>query len=188
MGFTITGLVLLQMSGTGMCAETVFVGKVAGVDRASQVLSIKTVGAVVNFDVSTVVLTGYRSIEDIRRGDTVGVVYTSSGVKVVKSSGGTALARSLDVETRRTTKVSGKLQRRKPRGNKLGFEDGDINRDGKISPVELSVVIPDITMTRFREYDSDCNGYLGRAELLRAVAKDRASQGQTEPAGAGLPD
>jgi len=44
------------------------------------------------------------------------------------------------------------------------FEDVDNNKDGWISPVELCVLIPDMTMEQFRKYDKNGDGRLDRVE------------------------
>jgi Ca2+-binding EF-hand superfamily protein len=45
------------------------------------------------------------------------------------------------------------------------FADVDNNKDGKISAIELSVVIPGLTMEQFRQYDKNHDGYLNKAEF-----------------------
>ena len=45
------------------------------------------------------------------------------------------------------------------------FADVDNNKDGKISAMELSVVIPNLTVEQFRQYDKNHDGYLNKAEF-----------------------
>lgn len=46
------------------------------------------------------------------------------------------------------------------------FGTVDNNKDGKISPVELCAVVPDLTMEEFRTYDRSGDGSLDKAEFL----------------------
>lgn len=172
-GFVVLGLFFLLGPQAGFTAGTAFAGKVVRFDPASRTLAIRGSGATVTFDVSAAVLKGYRSVDEIRSGDTVEVSYTPVGVRIVRCSrGGNAITRESPKASRDTkgARTTGKLPRRQPKGNGMGFEDSDVNKDGKITPVELSVVIPDITMIRFREYDTNRDGCLSRLEFARAMA------------------
>ena len=53
-----------------------------------------------------------------------------------------------------------------------GFRDVDENKDGKVTPVELSVVLKDLTMGQFKGYDRDSDGFLNESEF-RAATKGR---------------
>ena len=192
-------LLLSLAAGTAMCAERMFVGKVVRFDAVSHVLSVKGSGTVVTFDTSTIAVAGYRSVEDIRKGDTIGVVYTPSGVKVVRAPSGkgpsaaprevapgpapheTASKAPAPPQEKKGATMTRKLQRRQQKGNGQGFEDCDVNKDGKVTPVELSVVIPDVTMGQFKEYDADHNGCLNLAEFAKALsrAKQQNTNGPT---------
>jgi hypothetical protein len=60
--------------------------------------------------------------------------------------------------------------RDKPRSSE--FRDVDNNKDGKISPVELTVIFPDLTLQQFREYDKNGDGFLDEPEF-RAAKRSR---------------
>jgi Ca2+-binding EF-hand superfamily protein len=41
----------------------------------------------------------------------------------------------------------------------------DNNKDGYISPIELCVLFPNLTMEQFRQYDTNRDGLLSKAEF-----------------------
>ena len=45
------------------------------------------------------------------------------------------------------------------------FAEVDNNKDCKISPIELCVLVPDLTMEQFRQYDKNHDGHLDKAEF-----------------------
>jgi hypothetical protein len=162
------------------------VGTVTYFDPASRVLSIRNGGSVIAFDVSNPTLSGYKSVDGIRSGDRVGVMYTEAGVRIARLSAESAPRAASGKPTakpgqsegipvvkvspvQKHAKPANRLQRRQVKGDGRGFEDADVNKDGKVTPVELSVIIPDITMERFRQYDKDCNGCLNQAEFRKAM-------------------
>lgn len=153
-------------------AKPAFSGRVVRINLASETLSLKNGGNTVTFDASAPVLSGYRAFSDIRVGDSVAVSYVPDGIRVAR-----LLDRPVaDVETppaSRQRKTAG-LLRRDPRARGSDFDDVDANKDGKITPVELSAVIPDITLDRFRQADANNDGYLNRAEFAEAVRQQKA--------------
>ena len=58
---------------------------------------------------------------------------------------------------------SSKIQRIRTRGS--GFDDVDANKDGKVNPVELSVIVPNLTMEQFKGFDKNSDGTLNRSEF-----------------------
>ncbi len=56
---------------------------------------------------------------------------------------------------------------RSPKRDPYTFGTVDNNKDGKISPVELCVVIQDLTMEEFRSYDTNGDGFLDQKEFKR---------------------
>jgi Ca2+-binding EF-hand superfamily protein len=52
----------------------------------------------------------------------------------------------------------------------MSFAEIDNNKDGKISPVELSTVMPSVSMESFKQYDRNGDGFLDMNEY-RSVRK-----------------
>jgi hypothetical protein len=153
-------------------AKPAFSGRVVRINLVSGTLSLKSRGNAVTFDASTPVLSGYRAFSDIRVGDPVAVSYAPDGIRVAR-----LLDRpGADVETPPASRQrrTGGLLRRDPRTSGTDFNDVDANKDGKITPVELSVVIPDITLDRFRQHDANNDGYLDRAEFTEVIRQQKA--------------
>jgi hypothetical protein len=159
----------------------VFEGVVVRIDASSRTISVRARGVVVNFDLSNATLSGYRSLSEIRPGNRVALSYKEDGVTVkrLREKTGNGQEKSSTVrkapEVGKPATVEKKLRRRQPNGGGGGFEDADVNKDGKITPVELSLLIHDITMERFKKYDKDGNGTLDRAEFAEAIRQERAS-------------
>jgi len=155
-----------------MTAKADFSGRVVRINFASETLSLKNRENIVTFDASTPVLSGYRAFSDIRVGDSVAVSYVPNGLRVARLLG----RPGADVETSPASRQrkTGGLLRRDPRARGTDFDDVDANKDGKITPVELSAVIPDITLDRFRQHDANHDGYLNRAEFVEAVRERKA--------------
>jgi hypothetical protein len=152
-------------------ASAGFTGRVVQISLASETLSLKSKESTVTFDASSPVLSGYRFFSEIRVGDSVAVSYMPQGIRVARLSD----RPGPDVASYRTSgRWTGKL-RRAPRRSGSDFDDVDANKDGKITPVELSVLIPDVTLDRFRRYDVNKKGYLNRAEFEAAMRQERAA-------------
>ena len=49
--------------------------------------------------------------------------------------------------------------------NPTSFKDIDNNKDGKITPIELCVLVPDLTLQKFKEYDKNSDGCLNEREF-----------------------
>jgi Ca2+-binding EF-hand superfamily protein len=49
--------------------------------------------------------------------------------------------------------------------NPTSFRDIDNNKDGKITPIELCVIVPDLTLQKFKEYDKNKDGCLNESEF-----------------------
>jgi hypothetical protein len=165
--------------------KPVFSGRVVRVDPHAGVLSVSGRGGTVTFDVSSPMLSGFKTLSDIRPGDPVGVSYTETGVRVIKlaslpkaqPSEEKAAVGAKTPKTAEQPRTVKKLQRRQVAvTGGTSFEDADVSKDGKITPVELSVVIPDVTMERFRRYDKNGNGYLDRSEFSEAIRQDKESK------------
>jgi len=172
----------------GQTARAGFTGSVVAVDVGAATFSLKERGNVVGFDASNPALTGYRTFADMRVGDKVKVSYTATGIEVAKLGArrerpekkGAAVEpqppQAKPVE--KATKGVKKLPRRAKKGSGEDFEDVDLKKDGKITPVELSIVIKDLTMEQFRKYDKKHRGYLDKQEFLDAVKDYHSGKGQ----------
>jgi hypothetical protein len=134
-------------------------GVVQIVDLVSKTVGIKAGRQVIVFDVRNARLKGYGSLGEVSRGDTVTVVYTVQGVRITKIQAGEAVA-PVSAKAK-----SGRMRRLVTGERGHSFEDADENNDGRISPVELSTVVPDLTLERFRDHDKDGDGYLNRREF-----------------------
>lgn len=163
-----------------------FCGRVVRVDAGAATLFVKENGNTVGFDASNPVFSGYPSLSAVRIGDRVAVSYTADGIRVARLSstpapaGGEktrAIGRTAD-ETGQGTGVRarGRLIKRAKRADTTGFAEADVNQDGKITPIGLSVVIKDVTMDEFRQYDKGHKGYLSKAEFLDAVKHLRTGE------------
>ena len=137
-------------------------------DSSTKTISIKHRGKVVTFDATNPQLRGFRSLDDIRVGRYAAVSYTPQGIRISKATAGQA-----GPEEVRERPVSAKKDHRnrvrvKEKG--ASFADVDENKDGKITPVELSTVVKDVTMEQFKAYDTNGDGCLSESEY-RAVKR-----------------
>ncbi|MCX5807309.1 MAG: EF-hand domain-containing protein [Proteobacteria bacterium] len=158
-----------------------FIGTVTKVNVASKTITVRNKGIIVTFDVINPVFKGYKSLEQIRVGDKIAISYTGDGARITK---GTDIA--LRQETIRPQPEPVK-QKYKPAGtnkgrpvrviertNSLHFRDVDNNSDGRITPVELSAVVPNLTVEDFKKYDRNGDGYLNESEynaINRSVSR-----------------
>jgi hypothetical protein len=138
------------------------VGQVISVDPFSNLMTLRTGNSTITVDISSPILKGYASVTEIRRGQVVAVRYTANAIHIEKTTGTTASIEKSAPVSPRTTKKEKLPRRAKTDGQ--NFEDVDNNKDGWISPVELCVLIPDMTMEQFRKYDKNGDGRLDRVE------------------------
>jgi hypothetical protein len=154
----------------------VFSGTVVRVDISSGTISVKSRGNVVTFDAANPMFSGYRGLRDIRTNDRVAISYKGDGIRITKSTGKGEPAVREEPQGPRMGKQSKdvtKLQKRERKAAEKGFGDVDANRDGKITAVELSVVVQNITMDDFRKLDRNGDGFLNKAEFLEAVRQQK---------------
>jgi hypothetical protein len=153
----------------GVRTKADFVGVVAQVDPSGKTVAVKSRGTVVTFDAANPLLKGYRSLEQIKKGDRIAVSYTAAGVRIARA-GGTEGAQPQEsakssqeaVKTAKTKRVG--FVRIRERTKSTEFSDVDNNGDGKISPVELCTVVPDLTVEKFKTYDRNGDGSLSNSE------------------------
>ncbi len=160
----------------GSRAKPAFIGIVAQVDPVGKTVAVKSRGAIVTFDANNPVLKGYKSLEQVKRGDRIAVSYTADGVRIARATGTereqaresvrpAAEAAKQQGQATRTAKISkGRPVRVRERTNSIEFNDVDNNGDGKISPVELCTVIPDLTVEKFKTFDRNGDGSLSSSE------------------------
>ena len=141
-------------------------GQVLKVDINARSMTLRSGGSMVNLDISNPVLQGYGSVTAIKKGDRVGAGYTANGIRITKlpRTGGLPEESLPTPSSVQKPKKPSPFARRMNTGGK-SFADVDNNKDGKITPIELSVVIPDLTMEQFRQYDKNHDGHLNRAEF-----------------------
>ena len=180
-------------------ARAAFIGSVVAVDVGAATFSLKESGNVVGFDASNPALTGYRTLADMRVGDKVKVSYTTTGIEITKLGGRHERPEKKEAANEpqplaakpvekpqppqarpveKPTKGAKKLSRRVRKGSGEDFEDVDLKKDGRITPVELSIVIKDLTMDQFRKYDKKHRGYLDKQEFQEAVRDYRSGKVQ----------
>jgi hypothetical protein len=161
-----------------------FAGTVTNVDPETATLSIRSQGKTISFDMSKVILVGYGSTREIKKGDEVSVGYTQFGLQVRKGVFAITQRESLPrrevapqkavVPQRAVARADAiKPQRSAPirmAGNKnpTSFRDIDNNKDGKITAIELCVLIPDLSLQKFKEYDKNKDGCLNESEFSSA--------------------
>jgi hypothetical protein len=172
----------------GPRAKADFIGVVAQVDPSGKTIAVKSRGTVVTFDAANPVFKGYRNLDQIKKGDRIAVSYIAGGVRIARSSGMEPAQPTESVRPPRETAKPQKEMTKNPKNNKgrpvrvrertnsIEFGDVDNNSDGKISPVELCTVIPDLTVERFKTYDRNGDGSLNLSEynlLWKTLANSR---------------
>jgi len=139
-----------------------FAGTVNSIDPASATLSVRNQGKTISFDMSRVILIGYENIAQIKSGDKVSVGYTPYGLQIRK---GILPITHRDAPPRQAalqmTAPIGITDKRYPKS----FNNIDNNKDGKITPIELSVMVTDLTIEQFIKYDKNGDGCLNRPEF-----------------------
>ncbi len=142
-------------------------GEVVRVDSAAKTMSVRSGGALINFDISNPVLQGYGSLTSIRKGDRVGLSYTANGIRIARL--GKGAPESPSVAEKQPGPAAKKQKKslfvRRIKADDRSFSSVDNNKDGKISPIELSVIIPNLTVEQFRQYDRNNDGRLDRNEF-----------------------
>ena len=177
--------------------SSVFYGKVEKLDSSSGTLSIRGKSNSVTFDATNPILSGYQSFSEVKIGDLVGIQYIQKGIKIVRMGAVTKKPSiSEDSKAEKKLKISPEKEKKLPpqhknglmklqkringnrKGDGLSFEDADINRDGNLSPVELSIIIKDLTMERFKEWDRNGNGFIDKREFADIFKLEIANRGQ----------
>jgi hypothetical protein len=148
-----------------------FIGTVAKVNAVSKTITVRNKGIIVTFDVINPVFKGYKSIEQIRVGDKIAISYTGDGARITKATDialqqEATKPQSEPVRQKHKTAgtANGRPVRVKERTNSVHFRDVDNNCDGRITPVELSAVVPNLTVEDFKKYDRNGDGCLNESE------------------------
>ncbi|MBP9560539.1 MAG: EF-hand domain-containing protein [Syntrophorhabdaceae bacterium] len=140
------------------------------INTDSNIITLRVGGMPVSLDISNPSLTGYRNSNDIKIGDWVKLFYPPSGVRIIKSSKQQSGIKQPEMTEEKIIKKKKHMARMpRPRTQGNSFRDVDNNKDGRITPVELSVVMPGLTMERFRGYDKNNDGYLDASEYMAAI-------------------
>ncbi len=145
-----------------------FVGKVDTININDKIISVRNKGLLVTFDVTNPRLIGYKSIDQIKSGDPVSISYTGDGIIISRFTGKipvmpTGPAFSQQKRTAYASKKGGPVRVRE-RSSSTAFNDVDHSSDGRISPAELSAVMPGLTMEQFKRYDKNGDGCLSKSE------------------------
>jgi hypothetical protein len=159
-------------------------GRVVYVNAVAETITVRTGANTVTFDASNPALSGFRSLAEIRTGDWVAVSYTDRGIAIQKgrrranvparTSGSPFVLDEGPAKKQKQKQARATaLPRRQPRQKGESFDDIDVNKDGKITPVELSTLIRNITMEMFRQYDRDGDGFIDRTEFMDAARQQR---------------
>ncbi len=153
-----------------------FSGTVSRINWETRTITLRHKGKEISFDVTNPILVGYTSLKEIKPGELVSVGYTRAGTEI-KRGALPVTQRDSTVPLPQANKTGG----RKPgkgrivwlarKTNGTSFTEIDNNKDGKISPVELSVIIPDLTPDKFKEYDRNGDGFLDESEYNRIIRK-----------------
>jgi hypothetical protein len=121
---------------------------------------------------SRAILIGYQSTGEIRKGDRISVGYTQYGLQIRK---GTFAVTHRETVPQKVVTGSdpGKMRKSaltwwKNNRNSKSFRDIDNDKDGKVTPIELCVLIPNLTLQKFREYDKNGDGCLDETEFNTA--------------------
>jgi hypothetical protein len=151
-----------------------FTGTVTAVNFVDKTITVKNHGVLVTFDADKPILKGYKGLSDVKVGHVVSVSYVETGL-TVRKEGGKAVEPEVKVskpkkETPKTRQEAakskpGRLMRVAVRGQGTSFDDVDENKDGRVTAVELSVIVPGLTREQFKEYDKNGDGWLDRSEF-----------------------
>ena len=154
-----------------------FSGTVTNIDPVAATLSVRSQGKTISFDMSRVILMGYGNTGEIKKGDMVSVGYTQFGLQIQKGAFAVTHRESASHQEVVTQKVIAKSETTKSRSQRgtpirmkdnkypTSFKDIDNNKDGKITPIELCVVVPDLTLQKFKEYDRNNDSCLNEQEF-----------------------
>jgi hypothetical protein len=154
-----------------------FSGTVTHVNPATATLSLRSQGKTITFDMSKVILIGYGNTGEIKKGDEVSVGYTQFGLQVRKGTFAITHRESVPRQEVTPQKAIARVETIKPQPqrdtpirmkdnkNPTTFKDIDNNKDGKITAIELCVMVPDLTIQKFKEYDKNGDGCLNEREF-----------------------
>lgn len=146
-----------------------FSGTVTHVDPGMAILSIRNQGKTITFDMSRTILIGYQNTGEIKKGDNISVGYTQYGLQIRKGVFAVTQRETVPQKavfrSNTTKKQKSALAWWRDNKNSKSFHDIDNNKDGKVTPIEFTVLAPDLTLEKFREYDKNGDGCLSEAEF-----------------------
>ncbi len=127
-----------------------FVGKVSAMNSALKIMTVAGKKDTVAFDIANAKFKGYKTMADVKVGDTVAAEYKKGSLLITKVKGAPA-------------PKAAPAKKEKPAAK--SFKDVDTNGDGKITIHELVIVFVNMTPEQFKALDKNGDGALDESEF-----------------------